>query len=147
MPISPDQMARYPGGSIRSKEWQEIRRRIGERSGWKCEVCKAPHMEIVARGRYCGRDAYLVLSTGEVFDAELGLKMGLLKLSGFSAYRVLKIILTVAHLNHDPADNREENLRHLCQRHHLRHDAGYHAINAARTRRRRDGQLDMEDFL
>ena len=32
------------------------------------------------------------------------------------------VILTVAHLNHDPADNREENLKALCQSCHLEID-------------------------
>src|SRR5690554_2748649 len=101
MPISAEKMALYPGGSIRSKEWREIRERIGSRSGWRCETCRAPHMEMIARGYYRGRDAYMVLETCEVFDAEHGLKMGEMKPSEFNAYRVVKIILTVAHLNHD----------------------------------------------
>lgn len=35
--------------------------------------------------------------------------------------------LTVAHLNHDPMDCREENLRAMCAPCHLRYDAGHHA--------------------
>ncbi|MCO5144565.1 MAG: hypothetical protein M9895_00150 [Aquamicrobium sp.] len=140
-------MARYPGGSIKSPEWRAIRKRIGERSGWKCETCGAPHMTIVARGSYGGRDAYMIVDAGEVFDAETGLKMATMKLSAFGAYRVLKIVLTVAHLNHDETCNEDGNLAHLCQRHHLRLDAKHHARNAARTRRNRGGQLDLEDML
>jgi hypothetical protein len=147
MPIRRERLALYPGGSIKSPEWRAIRKRIGERSGWRCETCGAPHMTIVARGSYGGRDAYMIVDTGEVFDAETGLKMAVMKLSAFGAYRVLKIILTTAHLNHDETDCRDENLAHLCQRHHLRLDAKHHARNAARTRRNRGGQLDMEDFL
>lgn len=147
MPIKPENLAKYPGGSIKSPEWRAVRERIGQRSGWRCETCSAPHMTIVARGSYGGRDAYMVIDTGDVFDAETGLKMASMKLSAFGAYRVLKIVLTVAHKNHDETDNRPENLAHLCQRHHLRLDAKHHARNAARTRRNRGGQLDMEDFL
>lgn len=33
-----------------------------------------------------------------------------------------RVILTVAHLNHDIRDNRPENLKALCQRCHLNHD-------------------------
>ena len=33
-----------------------------------------------------------------------------------------RVILTVAHLNHIPADCRDENLKALCQRCHLRYD-------------------------
>lgn len=34
-----------------------------------------------------------------------------------------KIILTIAHLNHEPEDCRPENLRALCQRCHNQYDA------------------------
>lgn len=147
MPVRPERMALYPGGSINSPEWRAIRERIGQRSGWRCETCGAPHMTIVARGSYGSRDAYMIVDTGEVFDAETGLKMATMKLSAFGAYRVLKIVLTVAHLNHDETCNEDGNLAHLCQRHHLRLDAKHHQRNAARARRNRGGQLDMEDFL
>lgn len=33
-----------------------------------------------------------------------------------------KVVLTIAHLNHNPADCRDENLRALCQLHHNRYD-------------------------
>ena len=147
MPIRAERMALYPGGSIRSKEWQAICKRIGERSGWRCETCGAPHMTVIARGSYGGRDTYMVVDTGQVFDAETGLRMATMKLSAFGAYRVLKIVLTVAHLDHDESSEDDANLAHLCQRHHLRMDAKHHQRNAARTRRNRGGQLDMEDFL
>ena len=44
--------------------------------------------------------------------------------------------LTVAHLNHTPADCRHENLRALCAPCHLRYDAEHHAA----TRRKRNGK-------
>lgn len=34
-----------------------------------------------------------------------------------------KVVLTVAHLDHDPTNNDPENLRALCQRCHNRYDA------------------------
>lgn len=45
--------------------------------------------------------------------------------------------LTVAHINPDPMDVRDENLLALCAPCHLRMDARLHAANAAATRRRR----------
>lgn len=98
MPIKPENMTRYPGGSIKSPEWRAIRKRIGERSGWRCETCGAPHMTMIARGTYRGRDAYMVLDSCEVFDAETGLRMGQMRCtSEFGAQKVLKVVLTVAH--------------------------------------------------
>lgn len=36
------------------------------------------------------------------------------------------VVLTIAHLNHDINDNREENLKALCQKCHLHHDREHH---------------------
>ena len=53
-----------------------------------------------------------------------------------------RVVLTVAHLNHDPTDNRDENLAALCQRCHLRHDRWLHAERArdARLARKLGGE-------
>lgn len=48
-----------------------------------------------------------------------------------------RVVLTVAHLDHDPANNDPANLRALCQRCHLRWDIDLHQRNAAATRRRK----------
>ena len=56
------------------------------------------------------------------------------------------VVLTVAHLDHNPANCAPENLRALCQACHLAHDAAQHAKSAAATRRRRllrAGQLEL----
>ena len=53
------------------------------------------------------------------------------------------VVLTIAHLNHTPEDNRPENLRAWCQRCHLTYDAKHHAMNAARTRHDKANTLDM----
>lgn len=147
MPIKPENMSKYPGGSTSSPEWRAIRKRIAQRSGGRCEKCRAPNGKTIARGSYNGREAYMVIETSTIFCAETGLEMAKIKRSDFNARKVLKIILTVAHLNHDETDNRDENLAHLCQRDHLRHDHKHHMNNAARTRRNRGGQLDLEDML
>ena len=48
-----------------------------------------------------------------------------------------RVILTIAHLDQDVRNNSQDNLRALCQRCHLTHDARQHAQNAARTRQRK----------
>jgi len=62
----------------------------------------------------------------------------------------IRIILTVAHLDHDKTNNRFSNLAALCQRCHLNHDRFYHADNAQRTRAKKKhaariaaGQLEL----
>jgi 16S rRNA A1518/A1519 N6-dimethyltransferase RsmA/KsgA/DIM1 with predicted DNA glycosylase/AP lyase activity len=45
-----------------------------------------------------------------------------------------KVILTVAHINQNKDDNREENLAALCQRCHLNHDRRKHISNRLNNR-------------
>jgi hypothetical protein len=40
-----------------------------------------------------------------------------------------RVVLTIAHMDHDPTNNAPGNLRALCNRCHLAWDAGYHAEN------------------
>ncbi len=53
------------------------------------------------------------------------------------------VVLTVAHLNHQPRDDRRENLRVWCQCCHNRHDARHRAVNAIHTRAAKRGQMMM----
>ncbi len=46
-----------------------------------------------------------------------------------------KVVLTVAHLNHEPEDCNDTNLMAMCQRCHLTYDAKHHAESARQTRR------------
>lgn len=55
-----------------------------------------------------------------------------------------KVVLTVAHLDHDPTNNAEDNLAALCQRCHLAYDADHHRRNAAATRRRQMQTAELE---
>ena len=56
-----------------------------------------------------------------------------------------KVVLTVAHLDHDETNHDRTNLRALCQKCHLTYDAKHHAANAARTRRSKMAQSDLVD--
>ena len=47
-----------------------------------------------------------------------------------------KVILTVAHIDHDKTNNNPKNLRALCQRCHLSHDREHHARSRAANRRK-----------
>lgn len=121
---------RYP------KDWPAIRASIRARAGERCEQCRAPNGATIARGAKGSRDeGTYMLEGGEVHDAATGEYRGLARGSEYDAGSFVRVILTVAHLNHREDDNRPENLAALCQRCHLRLDA---ADNAARRRERRD---------
>ena len=60
-----------------------------------------------------------------------------------------KVVLTVAHLDHDTINNEHGNLKAMCQRCHLTYDAKFHAQNARKTRFKKyleAGQLWLKDF-
>lgn len=48
-----------------------------------------------------------------------------------------KVVLTVAHRDHNPSNYVRQNLVAWCQRCHVTYDADHHARNAATTRARR----------
>jgi hypothetical protein len=61
-----------------------------------------------------------------------------------------RVILTIAHLNHDITNNEPWNLRALCQRCHLKHDQTHHQESRKRTKRKQhceriaaSGQLEL----
>jgi hypothetical protein len=134
MPIRPENKALYP------KDWPAISRAVKERAGWKCEQCAAPHMQIIWRS--VDMTTYM-LEHGEVHDAETGEFMGLARGSEYPGGKVVKVVLTTAHLDHNPANCADENLKALCQLHHLRYDAKLHAENAGRTTRARKASGDL----
>lgn len=113
-----------------STDWEEISKRIRERDSQKC--------------KWCGIDNYTTGyrdEKGDFHKASIADESVLL-----DGYKLIRIVLTVAHVNHDPTDNRDENLAALCQKCHLTHDAKMHARAAAVTRRRKvreQGQLEL----
>ena len=54
-----------------------------------------------------------------------------------------RVVLTVAHLDQDPGNNRHENLRAWCQKCHNEHDAPFRQLHAAETRRRKLNNLHL----
>lgn len=124
MPIKPEKRILYPAN------WKEIVALVRKRSKNRCELCAAPNEWYIARwddcpSRYdcCGKDA-------EIFKGLKG---------------IVKVVLTVAHINQDPTDNRPANLLHLCQRCHNRIDLPYRMVNAARTRASKKGKKFFEE--
>lgn len=125
----PFRKERYPA------DWKQISLRIREREGQRCKTCKAPNGEWVLRSD-CG--TLYMLPEGQTHRADNGEYVGRFRPyeapAWFEEKRPIKVVLTVAHLNHDTTDNRDENLAALCQRCHLNHDRHLHAANARKTR-------------
>lgn len=120
MPIRPELRHHY------GKKWKtETRPRILERDGNACKRCRVPNGKIIVRfddlpgwwfdyetgdaHRPDGTHAYTFRGSEMTDD-----------------YRIVKIVLTVAHLNHTAGDDRDDNLEALCQWHHLTLDREQH---------------------
>jgi hypothetical protein len=138
MPIKPENAKRYP------KDWRQIRDRIVARAGWKCEECGVPN------GKLGGRD-----DRGNWHNAHpmgerlLGLEWPHPGMEWWCGHnppkmlRIIRIVLTVAHLDHTPENCADDNLKALCQRCHLRYDHEHHMKNARETRRAGKAVADL----
>lgn len=140
MPIKPERQALYP------PNWREISIRIREREGNRCKMCGAPNGVSITRSlldaeRWCMDDPE---TSGCLTDDGHLYKWSEAPEEFAAQDRAVKVVLTVAHLNHDETDCRDENLAALCQLHHLRHDARHHADNAAITRSRKKQEAAKE---
>ncbi len=122
MPIREEMKSLYPPRA----EWKVIRLEVLERAGNRCEFPGCGTRNGVHGWR---------LPDGEFSPVEPVDTTGC---------RWIKIVLTIAHIDHDPTNNgtpgNRQNLRAWCQYHHLRHDHAEHQKNARATRARKKGQ-------
>lgn len=121
MPIRPENKNRYP------KNWNETRERILKRANNRCEWCG------VRNHAFGFRDSDGVFhefyGDGLVYPDEVD--------------KSIKIVLTVAHLDHTPDNCSDSNLKALCQRCHNRYDATMRASGRRKRQAREVGQFDL----
>jgi len=116
MPIRPENRARCP------KDWPAISRRIRQRADNHCEECGVRNHQL--GGRDSKGQWHAALPTGTD-----GLRLTWPEpgtwawCEGGLHLRIVRIVLTVAHLDHTPENCADENLRAWCQRCHNRYDA------------------------
>lgn len=106
-PIRPSEKGRYP------PDWKAISAAIRARSGGRCE-CEGE----------CG-----------LHRTHPGPRRCLERQGEPAVWAKGRIVLTVAHLDHQPENCQPENLKAMCQRCHLRYDSQHHQRNSAATRR------------
>ncbi|MEV7602904.1 hypothetical protein AB0O91_36620 [Kitasatospora sp. NPDC089797] len=91
-------------------DWPEVSRAIKERGGWQCE-CLGECGRGTHPGRCPNRHGRPAYGTGST------------------------VVLTTAHLDHQPEHCDPQNLRAMCQGCHLHYDRDHHRESAAATRR------------
>ena len=119
MPIKPENRKHY----TKAAGWPQIRAAVLARATLErlcpeiqpsvcCELCCAPNGRVIYRQ-----------PNGPQWTV-----------TERSPWKPIKIVLTVAHLNQNPTDNRMCNLLALCQRCHNKIDLPWRQKNAAATR-------------
>jgi 5-methylcytosine-specific restriction endonuclease McrA len=117
-------------------EWPAISRRIRERAGNRCERCGVANYAVGARDR---TDVWHDEAAMHRMNSTEGF---MLWPEGFP--RVIRIVLTVHHMDGNPDSHDESRLQALCQRCHLQADGKLRAAHARVTRiEKRGGQLPL----
>jgi hypothetical protein len=135
MPIRPQYRWFYP------IDWPQLSAsiRFGRAMG-RCEHCGRPHGRLVFH-----------LGDGRWWDDELNAwrsgRGRLLSTRDPSAddpsVMATKVVLATAHLDHNPTNNRQRNLKALCQRCHMMHDRSEHQRRRRLTFRMRKALGDL----
>ena len=134
MPIKPENRHRYP------KDWKQVRHRILQRANWRCEHpnCRARHgvTGYWRKGLFHRLPDVLWdagYTAGDVVACDDGLQL-----------KLIQIVLTIAHLDHQPESCAPDNLRAWCQRCHNAYDA---PMRRAGIRSRAKAQMAAGDMF
>lgn len=137
MPIQPELRHFY------GRVWQTVTRpRILARAGNKCEQCGKPNRRRVWVWKSTGSQYWTLMKSRQLWHyCDQAGATGNFQLIGGAQWRTarrIRVVLTIAHLNHVAGDDRDENLKALCQWCHLNHDKEHHReTRAARKDRGR----------
>ena len=112
----------------RGPEYRAQRARIVQRERNECKWCGKPNGAAIQTKTGNGRMFWRLPPLGPWLnedgwpmipeDVDAAMQLG--------KPRTIRVVLTMAHLNHDPRDRRDQNVALLCQWHHLMHDRGQH---------------------
>ena len=140
MPIRPENRNRYP------KDWPVISKRIRDRANNKCEWCGVQNGALGARSR---DGTFLPAQPlGEMISGLQWPQPGQWGWCGPASrqeyLRIIRVVLTTAHLDHQPENCADANLSALCQQCHNRYDA---PMRRAGIRQRRRNEMAIRELL
>ena len=142
MPIRPENRDRYP------QDWPAISQAIRNRAKEHCEECGVRNHSLGGRlsnGAWC-KAAPVEERLGRLVWPEPGDVSTCISPSGARhQLRIVRIVLTVAHLDHQPENCDPENLRAWCQRCHNIYDAPRRAAGIRARKRAAAAAGDLFD--
>jgi len=107
----------------------DIRPAILERAKHCCEICGVPNHKMIIRGTWNGVECYQD-DDGIIYDANTSERIGEDYLGEVHpTNRLIKVVLTIMHLDHNTDNNDYSNLKAACQRCHNRHDVPFRKKN------------------
>ncbi len=134
-------------------DWPQLSIAARERAGQKCEWCGAPNHHWILRDRRPAQHQTVWVNGAPKEVPFLDFQIAEPQTLAPKYYRnqgMIKIILTVAHLDRDRTNNADENLGCLCQRCHLNHDRTAQHIPYRKYGRHHDreqqGKLELNDL-
>lgn len=143
MPIRPENKSRYPA------DWPQISERVRNEAGQKCEWCKAPNGTVIRRavtsvdGLHVYRhDDWTAHMDG--LSADDGETVPGTCWDEQDWGKPVKVVLAVAHMDHQPENCARENLKALCQRCHNKYDA---PMRRAGISERAKGKMAVGDLF
>ncbi|PQA59145.1 hypothetical protein C5O19_05680 [Siphonobacter curvatus] len=104
------------------RKWTLITRLVRKRAGNCCEICGVKNDRFVVRGKGRQKGTYRDATGCEILQYQL------LRLEGLGYWKAVKkvgmvrVVLTVSHLDRNRQNNRFHNLKAMCQYCHLNYD-------------------------
>lgn len=135
MPIKKENLHLYGSRQI----WNKISAEIKQRAGNKCEFCGVHQYAVGQRingvfNYACGSAYYDQMQYSITHKEASNARDYLNEWRDPDEPKYIVIVLTVAHLDHNPENHDPANLKALCQKCHLAYDLPLHMANAAQTR-------------
>lgn len=104
-----------------------------------CEKCGVQNHILIIRGEWGGEECYQDMD-GTIWSYPKGARIGADYVGEVHpTNKLVKVVLTIAHLDHNIENNEHSNLMALCQMCHNRHDVQHRKEN----RKRNKGELTL----
>ena len=122
MPIRKENRDRYP------KDWREFSQRTRDAAGNCCQACGVENGRMIYRGSHELRPAWRYVNDSVFMPSRCAFDGSELHGTTWDDFQARKggparVVLTVAHLDHQPENCDTRNLRAWCQRCHNAYDA------------------------
>lgn len=113
-------------------DWRAISKRIRAQANQQCQECGVVNGAFGARDKH---DKWHDVADIDGLNSDVGYC-----LFGDDYPKIIRIVLIVAHLDHNTWNNDDSNLKSLCQRCRLRLDGPRHKEHAKATRARKKAE-------